>query len=349
MDNVMNASKLQTIYIAIGGAAGTALEEVATSVLVEDDNLLTGPSSTNLLLHHEMRERHCGYAPSTDLDEELARKTGPLLCVYLPPTPSGLLSLCRICDLALTQDRRVSVIELEPEWPHALSEGGDPGQGIYSAEKAIQQPRPPAAPWSKLQTSFAAALWQMWCQHSPVTFSRSCAMGIALHPQIVNLGRFHAGFFPRQSAQGFLLSRVDELILRQLSREWLTPGQIFLQAVEMRSELPTWLGHTGDQYLAERLFLWALDTDGRIVERRQPPKADSEADLMTDSLFRWHAGAEAILSSLPSLKVAPPLEIGGAVAYDPNRPWLSRADSTLGSYVTKQGASLHALDVSLAW
>lgn len=40
--------------------------------------------------------------------------------------------------------------------------------------------------------------------------------------------------------------------------------------------------------------------------------------------FRWAEGGNAILDALPSMDVAPPVEIGGASAYDPARPWAVR-------------------------
>ncbi|WP_437756488.1 hypothetical protein [Sorangium sp. So ce1389] len=45
-----------------------------------------------------------------------------------------------------------------------------------------------------------------------------------------------------------LLSRVDELVLNQLSREWLTPLELFVSAMKARTGLydgsPTWATST---------------------------------------------------------------------------------------------------------
>jgi hypothetical protein len=53
---------------------------------------------------------------------------------------------------------------------------------------------------------------------------------------------------------------------------------------------------------------------------------------MTQWSFRWRAGGEAILEALPSLGAAPPVEIGGAVTYDPDHPWVCRL-SAAGRHV----------------
>jgi hypothetical protein len=331
MDTLMMEPTLGAVHVAIGGIAGAVLEDIAAPVLVEEDNLMIGPSSADVILHRSLRARLWGRAPSAELEKELARATGPILCVHLPPTPAGLLSLCRICDLALMQSRRVSVLELEPEGPSALSAGIDPGRTIYIDEAAILRGRPPAALWSQLQLAFAAMLWRSWCHRSPVAFSTACATGSALHPQLANLGRYQAGFFPRVSAQWLLLSRFDELVLRSLSGEWVTPSQVFLQAGEAGSALSTWLAHTGDLYLGKRLFAWAVHSRGRLVEHRKGPPAN--AHELTASSFRLRKGSEGILAALPSLRAAPKAEIGGAVAYSAERPWVCRADNSLGSYL----------------
>ncbi|MFS8066827.1 MAG: hypothetical protein ACMG6S_10685 [Byssovorax sp.] len=216
MDTLMEPT-LGAVHVAIGRIAGTVLAEIAAPMLVEEDNLLIGPSSTDVMRHRSLRARLWGRAPSVELEKELARTPGPLLCVNLPPTPAGLLSLCRICDLALAQSRRVSVLELEPEGPSPLSAGIDPGRTIYIDEAAILRGRPPAALWSPLQQAFAAMLWRSWCHRSPVAFSVACATGSTLHPQLANLGRYQAGFFPRVSGRGLVISRFDELVLRSLS------------------------------------------------------------------------------------------------------------------------------------
>ncbi len=323
----------QTVHIAIGGIAGAALQEVAGPVVVDDDNLLLGPSSPDLTRHRTLRARYWGGSPSTDLDSELSLTSGPPLCVDLPSTPGGLLSLCRICALAIENNRDVSVVALGSEATGARSPGIDPAQAVYLDEAIILQNRPPAAPWSKLQTAFAATLWRLWCRRSPVAFSRFCASGSALHPQLADLGRYHAGVFPRATAQGLLLSRVDELVLRRLSREWITPGEMFVHAATAAPELDAWLSHLGDLYLVSRLLAWSSHTRGRVVEQRgSHPASPSE---MMGWAFRWHEGGEKILSALPGLEAAPKVEVGGAVAYDPERPWVSRVDASAEPYVSQ--------------
>ncbi len=335
----MSKSTPKMVNIAIGGIAGSALEEVAEPVIVDDDNLLLGPSSIELIRHRALRAQYWGGSPCTELDDELARTLGPILCVNLPPTPSGLLSLCRICSLALERNRNVSVVAPGAEAIGARPQGHDPAPSLYLDldESAVLQDRPAANPWSKLQITFAATLWKLWCRRSPVAFSRFCASGGALHPQLADLGRYHAGVFPRVAQDGgLLLSRADELVLRQLSRDWLTPAKMFVQATTFEPGLGAWLSHTGDLYIYTRLLAWSRHTRGRIVEQR---KEQGGRSPMTERSFRWHTGGEAILDALRSLDTAPPVEIGGAVAYNPDRAWVSRVDAIAGPYVT--GRRIH--------
>lgn len=316
-----------TVHVAIGHAVGAALEGLAAPVVVVNDNLLMGPSSAEPARHRALRARYWKSPLFPDLDRELG--SGPF-CVYLPPTPSGLLTLCQIGSLAIAHAREFLVVELGPKPPGHLAQGVDPAPEVALDAAAILQQRPPPARWSRIETAFAATLWRLWCRRSPSAFSRFCATGSALHPVIGDLSRFHAGNFPRALGQGLTLSRLDDLLLRQLSREWSTPVQIFVGAMKAASELEAWISHTGDLYVAARLLAWSRHTEGRIVERRREHPANP-SDLTRWS-FRWHPGGEAILEALPSLGAAPPVAIGGAVAYDPERPWVCRVGAA-GPYV----------------
>jgi hypothetical protein len=323
------------VHVALGELAGAALAKVVSPVVVANDNLLLGPSSANLDRHQARRTRYWGTAPSPELHEELARAPGPGLCVDLPPTPGGLLGLCQICDAAIEREREVLVVALGSEAPGGHPHGLDPAREVYlDAEKASKH-RPPAVPWSKIQTALAATLWRLWCRRSPVAFSRFCASGSALHPEIADLSRYHAGFFPRVAGSRLLLSRLDELVLRQLSPTWSTPVEMFVKAVSAGSALDAWLSHTGDLYLATRLLAWSRHTRGRVVERRK--ERPTNPSDMTKWSFRWCVGGEAILDELPSLEGAPPVAIGGAVAYDARRPWVCRVDAAARPYVSRLG------------
>jgi hypothetical protein len=198
--------------------------------------------------------------------------------------------------------------------------------------------KPPVVQWSKFETTLAATLWHLWCRRSPVAFSRFCASGSMFHPQLANLGRYHAGLFPREVGHGLLLSRFDELLLRQLSQEWLSPVKVFVGAINAGSELEAWISHMGDLYVARRLNDWYRHTQGRVVERRNAhhPRPSE----MTRWSFRWRAGGEKILGSLSSVQAAPPVSIGGATAYDPDHVWVCRFDLRGTPYTSRFGVAL---------
>lgn len=309
-----------TVHVAIGHAVGATLEGLVCPVVVVNDNVLMGPSSTDAARHRALRSGYWKSSTFPDLVHELDG-LGPV-CVYVPPTASGLLTLCQICFIAVDHDREVLVVDLGAR-PPGTSRGIDPDpEVVVDAAAVLQQDRPQAARWSKLEAAFAATLWMLWTRRSPTAFSRFCSAGSALHPLFSDLSRYHAGMFPRAHGEALTLARFDELLLRQLSREWSTPAQVFARAMRAGSDLEAWISHTGDMYVAARLLAWSRHTRGHVVERRDehPP---SPSDLTRWS-FRWHTGGEAILEALPSMSAAPPVEIGGAVAYDPDRPWVTR-------------------------
>ncbi|XXX72079.1 hypothetical protein WMF30_30980 [Sorangium sp. So ce134] len=323
------------IHVAIGRIAQSELKKTVSPVVVEDDNLLLGPSSADPERHRAVRARYWGSEPSAKLNKELMRADGPPLCVALPPTASGLLSLCRICASGVEQKRTVFIKDLGS---HVVTfpQGCDPAEELYCDVARALRRKPTMARCAELEMALLATLWKLWCRRSPVAVARFCASGGTLHPQLANLGRYLAGHFPRQTGENLLLSRLDELLLRQLSREWITPTKVFTNAMRENPGLHAWLAHIGDLYVPKRLLEWSRHGDGRTVERREHPEKPSE---MSRRSFRWRAGSEAILDALPSLRDAPPISIGGAVAYDADRPWVCRFDAGGTPYLSRLGAA----------
>lgn len=323
----------ETIHIAVGGVLGAALAGVVSPVVVADDNLLLGPSRAHLERHRLARARYWGREASTEIHDALAAACGPPLSLALPPTPGGLLCLAQVSAAAIERGRALWVIDLPSTTPATSPSKLDPVRAPHLDMAKVLPCLPPAARYSSLQAAFAATLWRLWCRRSPTGFSRYCASGGALHPLIADLGRYHAGIFPRFDDRALMLSRLDDLILGRLSSTWSTPAQLFASAAAAGSDLHAWLTHTGDLYLAARLLAWSRHAHGRVVERRE--EAGSPGGEMTRWAFRWHPGGERILDGLPGLGAAPPVSIGGAVAYDPARPWARRLDSAGEPYVSR--------------
>lgn len=332
----MSRSTNQMVYVAVGRLAGAALGKVVSPVVVADDNLLVGPSRADAKRHIAARARQWGGAPSADLDAELARVANRALCVALPPTPNGFLTLCRVSCHAIASGRELHVMELGSSASSPPPQGLDPSREIYLDAESIAQRLPAEVRWPTLGTALAATLWRLWCRRSPTAFSRICASASSYDTRIANLGRFHAGFFPRSTSRGLSLSRLDELILRQVTREWLTPTRVFVNALSSEPELGAWISHTGELYLAARLLAWSRHTGGRVVERRKESPA-SGSEMLAWS-FRWNTGGEAILEGLSGPQAAPPVAIGGAVAYDPTRSWVCCFDATGGPYINRSRA-----------
>ncbi|WP_437816545.1 hypothetical protein [Sorangium sp. So ce1078] len=329
---MMRFSLQDTVYVAVGRIAQSELRKIASPVVVEDDNILLGPSSTEPKRHRTLRARYWGIEPSTELNADLARSDGKSICVALPPTVRGLLSFSKICASAAERGRQVFVMALASDVLPAMPQGPDPAEDVYIDVADALQRKPSVSQCSELEIVLAATLWKLWCRRSPVAISRFCASGGALHPGLASLGRYHAGYFPRQTAQGLLLSRFDELLLRQLSSDWIAPVKVFSNGMRAKSGLHAWLSHVGDFYVPKRLLDWSRHSHGRIIECREHPERSSELSRWS---FRWRAGGEKILEQLPSLQIAPPVSIGGAVAYDADRAWVCRFDVRGTPYVTR--------------
>ncbi|AUX29960.1 uncharacterized protein SOCE836_020550 [Sorangium cellulosum] len=329
---MMSYSLQGAVYVALGRIAQSELRKIVSPVVAEDDNILVGPSSAEPKRHRALRARRWGVEPSAELNKELADSDGKPICVALPPTIRGLLSFSRICASAAERGRQVFMMALEPDATLVLPQGPDPAVEAYIDVADALQRKPSVTRCSELEIALAATLWKLWCRRSPVAISRFCASGSALHPQLANLGRYHAGYFPRQTAQGLLLSRFDELLLRQLSSDWIAPVKVFSNGMRARSGLHAWLSHVGDYCVLERLLAWSRHDGGRVIECEEHPEKASELSRWS---FRWRAGGEEILERLPSLQAAAPVSLGGAVAYDADRAWVCRFDVRGTPYVTR--------------
>ena len=316
------------VYLAIDGTASAFGD--AEPLIICGDNVLLGRSSADPQRHRILRTRLWGAGHFDDLDQAIARAPAKTLCVGLSPQPNAVLMLGQVCAIAIARGLEVEVVELGAAVPGSPG-GVDPGRGMPVDYVALAGHLPPAARWSKLEMALAATLWRLWCRHSPVAFSRFCTMGATLHPLLADLQRYQAGHFPRVGPRGWLLSRVDELLLRQVSHEWSTPVRVFVKAVTEDPCLYAWLLHLGDLYVVARLLAWSRHSQGQIVERRREHPA-APAPMMNWS-FRWHPGGERVLEALPSLDTAPPVAIGGSDAYDAEHPWVCQVGPA-GPYVT---------------
>jgi hypothetical protein len=302
---------------------------VRSPVVVVEDNLLVGPSSKVLEVHYAMRTKYCGYSPSTSLDERLACATPYSgLCVCLGPNLRDFLNLCRICAFLPKAKNRIYNVFLDMSNLHAPTSQFDPRHALlidYNKSLSLRPNRfKVKTPWTRQQAMFPATLWNLWCAPSPEAFSSYCAEARENDDLFDDLGRYHAGFFPRSGihANELALSRFDELVIRQLflakgQRHWSTTAQLS----EGSTALDAWLSHTGLQFLETRLHAWCDHTQQRIVERWKPPAGFREKSWE----FNLTAMGESFLEGMPSFDAAPPLHIGGAVAYERHRPWVNDA------------------------
>src|SRR5262245_53419366 len=98
------------VHVAIGGSIGGELRRMVSPVVYVSDNVLMGPSSADPKRHQALRARYWKDPTFTDSDREIGAQ-GPL-CLYLPPTASALLTLCRICSIAIQTKCEILVVNL---------------------------------------------------------------------------------------------------------------------------------------------------------------------------------------------------------------------------------------------
>src|SRR5580658_10769220 len=152
-----------TVHVALSHILSEELRRLVSPVVTVRDNVLMGPSSTDLKRHQALRARYGTSPPSTDIASEIGTQ-GPL-CLYLPPTASALLTLCRICSIAIQTKREIFVVSLGAR-PPGRSRGIDPHPPIVRNVAALLRRARPVR-WSSIEVAFAATLWKLWCRRSP--------------------------------------------------------------------------------------------------------------------------------------------------------------------------------------
>jgi hypothetical protein len=319
-------------YVVIDRTAAEVMSRrVRSPVVVVEDNLLVGPSSKVLARHRAMRAHYWGFSSATHLEARLTSVcpyTG--VCVCLGPNLRDFLSLCRVCAFLPTAENCVYSVSLDVNNHDEPTSLFDPRRALvidYNKSLPLRPTRIKVkTPWTYQQAMFPATLWNLWCDPSPEAFSKYCVAATESDDLFDDFGRYHAGFFPRLGihANGLGLSRFDELVFQQLFdarmlREWSTAAQLSAGS----PALEAWLSHTGGKFFETRLQAWSDHTQDRIVARRRAPDSLLEATWE----FRLTATGEGFLERMPSFEAAPPVQIGGAVAYDRHRPWINNSGS----------------------
>lgn len=172
-----------------------------------------------------------------------------------------------------------------------------------------------ARPLSLREVREKARLWQKLAAPTPI-LSGKPLRETRTNKELLELGAYQAGFFPRLSEQSLTLSTLDALLLACVNRTPSTPARILMRRGSKGEELRRWMSITGDIILFHRLAQWAE----RGALHAEPYTAPNGWQTALYTLSK--TGRSLLRDGLSSIDQAPPLPIWGVTAYDPKNPWV---------------------------
>ena len=210
--------------------------------------------------------------------------------------------------------------------------GGSIDVTASAARKALEHARP----LSVTRVRQMAVFWRKLSGRSPLLSGKGdrAARG---REDVVVLGDYQAGFFPRSAARGLLLSRFDELLFSCLAEKGSTPVEVFVSRAPAGEELRRWLGATGDVFLATRLAQWAAHGGAGAALVSEPVQPEN---IMKAARYRLSkAGGAVLRRGLGEIAEGAPLPVWGVTAYDPRAPWVVVNDEDGRRRLERLGAS----------
>lgn len=272
-------------------------------MLVFNDNLLVGPSTLSARGQSALRASYWGRRPRS-------------------PTLGPAAAL----EIWLTREWH-SIVQLWRVSSECQRRGVHPELRIFGArsrEQTVPGSDPPArtagevGPWIRggrqrpARSALArwAELWARFCASAPDSFVEGSKQHDRTFPEIVGIGQYVMGFFPRVRGRRLALSRFDELLLGALDTEWASPARIYARALGAGSQLARWTERSGDRLVAHRLQEWALHPSSRIESRL----IDESRSPMAGTAYRLTRSLSPV-ATIRGLEDAPVLRIGGATAY----------------------------------
>ena len=164
-----------------------------------------------------------------------------------------------------------------------------------------------------------ARCWRKVSDRSPVLSTDTGRTGRG-PKELVDLGTYQAGFFPRMDGRALALSRFDELLFSCLDKQWSAPVDVFVRRSSAGEELRKWLTLTGDVFLAMRLCQWAGHHGAKAALESEPYQPEN---ILKEARYRLSDAGHAIkLHGLAEIAQGAPLPVWGARAYDPVAPWI---------------------------
>jgi hypothetical protein len=173
---------------------------------------------------------------------------------------------------------------------------------------------------SRTRVQHMARSWRKVSGRSPVLSVEGMRAG-RMQKELVELGTYQAGFFPRVDGRVLTLARFDELLFSCLDKDWLTPVDVFGHRSSAGDELRRWSTLTGDLFFGWRLRQWAEHRGAEAALESVPYRTDRPP--MLDARYRLTAAGHAIKrNGLVNIAQGAPLPVWGVMAYDPEDPWV---------------------------
>lgn len=295
------------------------------SVHSVNDNTLVGPCAFDPEVHCEqrcdfwgLRGRERAQFRSSFSDLTGALKSRRRIVVWTSGLWSDRLALWALCAWRLAYwpdhpDIEVVVVGDAPE--DGFSRGFvrvTPADARHGLDDARAQ--------SLTRVQHMARCWRKVSGRSPLLSAQGGRASRA-RKDLVELGAYQAGYFPRVDGRALILSRFDELLFSCLGEDWLTPADIFVHRSSAGEELRTkWMTLTGDIFLALRLRQWAEHHGTDAALEGVPYRPDRS---MLEARYRLSKAGNAIKEhGLAEIAQGAPLPVWGVMAYNPTGPWV---------------------------
>lgn len=316
-----------TIHVATSADLGEAVRRgLGCPVAFLSDNLLVGPCALDPEAHCQqridfwgLRGRERGRFLASFREVLTAIDSPEEVSLWTSHLWSDTVALRALCSWRLRRSRALPdlAVVVLGDTPGPEDASGF-GRGSIHVTPADAR-RALARPLSPTSARRMALEWRKLAARSPLLSAQATPAGTDRR-EWMDLGAYQAGFFPRQGAEGLLLSRFDELLFACIEERGSTPVEVFVHRSAAGDELRRWLPLTGDVFLAMRLRQWAAHGgDGAALES-VPEQADN---LMKAARYRLSDAGKAIRRhGLAEIARGAPLPVWGAVAYDPRARWV---------------------------
>jgi Domain of unknown function (DUF1835) len=316
------------VHLIRGSSAGGTLRQSgARFVIAAPDSLAYGPSSFDPVEHWGLRSAFWNeVSGSSSLEPEKAPIAAAELQAAVQAFPSGLpivlwsgenwndrlflwwaLDALSRTSLALRTIWLASPLCIH-EWDFLES------MGCYRPDQ-ITEMFGRAHRFGPKTVKAASARWRLFCATTP----RGLADIATTREPWFGLSTDYLRFFPRAISKALCVSEFDEVVLSGFSpKAWRRP--LSLLSPERLTQHPVLLNH-GDLLPLLRLDAWTVPRPLPVLLRRET----GNERIYTRYEYRLTAhGARVLKHGLGNVAWAPPLSMGGHVAYDAKNPWVVR-------------------------